>query len=58
LIELVTAKNFPKERVFKTIFTTNNKSDEMDEAQKENYNQIKKSYMGKEKALVIQLNED
>jgi hypothetical protein len=30
----------------------------MDEAQKENYNQIKKSYMGKEKALVIQLNED
>ena len=30
----------------------------MDESQKENYNQIKKSFMGKDKALVIQLNED
>ena len=58
LIELVKAKNFPNDRTFKTIFTTNNKSDEMDDSQKENYNQIKKSFMGKEKALVIQLNED
>jgi hypothetical protein len=53
LIELVKAKHFPKERIFKTIFTTNNKSDELDDSQKENYNQIKKSFMGKDKALVI-----
>jgi hypothetical protein len=32
LIELVKAKNFPNERIFKTIFTTNNKSDEMDDS--------------------------
>ena len=53
LIELVKCKNFPKSRIFKTIFTTNNKSDDMDESAKENYMQIKKSFMGKEKALVV-----
>jgi hypothetical protein len=63
LIELVqTCPNFPKQEnvISRTIITTNNKSDNPleDDAQKENYNQIKKSYMGKQKALVIQLNED
>lgn len=30
----------------------------MDEAQLDNYNTIKKSFMGNEKALVIQFNEE
>jgi len=45
-----------------TIFTTNLKGDDknahQDESQRDNYNQIKKSFMGKNKALIIQLNED
>ena len=38
--------------IFKKIFTTNEKSDN------DNYKEIKKSIMGKDKALVIQLNDD
>ena len=65
LIELTKLENFPKYKdiIFKTIFTTNVKGDKgfQDDTQKENYNTIKKCYMGskdKANALVIQLNEE
>lgn len=68
LIELAQNDNYPKSKdiAFKTIFTTNVKGDEkksssyQDEAQRDNYLQIKKSFMGKEsgKSLIIQLSEE
>jgi len=64
LIELAEKKNFPgpNQVKFRTIFTTNVKGDDkmahLDSNQSDNYNQIKKSFMGKNKALLIQLNED
>jgi len=64
LIELSKEANFPAHEsiVFKTVFTTNLESEKTsDETQKENYNSIKKCYMGakdKANALVIQLNQE
>ena len=66
LLELVQKhKNFPTKSnvIFKTIFTTNDKSDDtVDEQAKDSFNKIKELFMGPKdkggKALVIQINED
>lgn len=67
LLDLAKLKSFPKSKnlKFKMIFTTNVKEEilkDMDEQIADNFNQIKKAYMGAKdqggKALIIQLNED
>lgn len=67
LLDLAKLKSFPRAKnlKFKMIFTTNVKEEvvkDMDEEMTENFNQIKKTYMGPKdkggKALIIQLNED